>query len=161
MADKPQHATFTLERSYSTPPERVFAAFADPEARAQWSAGPNDAFLYDHADFREGGRDQFRCGPKNDPKLRGETIYHQIVPNKRIISTETLDSNGQRLAISLTTLEFEPHADGTNLKLTVQLVSLVGPAMIAGYESGNKTALENLARYLRLVQHQQREIALE
>jgi uncharacterized protein YndB with AHSA1/START domain len=148
MADNPQHATITFERSYSASPERVFAAFANPAARAQWSAGPNDAFFYDHTDFREGGRDQFRCGPKNDPKLRGETIYHQIVPNKRVISTETLDADGQRMAVSLTTLEFEPTTDGTNLKLTVQLVSLVGLAMIAGYESGNKTALENLARYL-------------
>jgi uncharacterized protein YndB with AHSA1/START domain len=148
MANQPVHATITLERSYSASPERVFSAFADPVTRAQWSPSSGDAFIYDHADFREGGHDQFRCGPKNDPKFRGETIYHLIVPNKRVISTETVETDGQRLAISLNTLDFEPHATGTNLKLTVQLISLVGPAMIAGYESGNKTALENLARYL-------------
>jgi hypothetical protein len=28
------------------------------------------------------------------------------------------------------------------------MVSLVGPGMIAGYEAGNKSALENLARHL-------------
>ena len=37
---------------------------------------------------------------------------------------------------------------GTNLKLTVQIVSLVGAGMIASYESGNKSALDNLADHL-------------
>jgi hypothetical protein len=43
--------------------------------------------------------------------------------------------------------DFEPSLGGTNLKLTVQLVSLAG-GMIAGYESGNKSALESLFRHL-------------
>jgi uncharacterized protein YndB with AHSA1/START domain len=30
------HATFTLERSYPVPPARVFAAWADPAAKARW-----------------------------------------------------------------------------------------------------------------------------
>ena len=31
------HATFTLERSYPVPPARVFAAWADPAAKASGS----------------------------------------------------------------------------------------------------------------------------
>jgi hypothetical protein len=45
-------------------------------------------------------------------------------------------------------LEFEATGENTTLKVTVQVVSLVGPGMIDGYESGNKSALENLSRYL-------------
>ena len=30
------HATFALERSYPVPPARVFAAWADPAAKARW-----------------------------------------------------------------------------------------------------------------------------
>jgi hypothetical protein len=45
-------------------------------------------------------------------------------------------------------LDFEPAGEGTNLKVTVQMVSLVGAGMIEGYESGNKGALENLGRHL-------------
>ena len=33
------HATFSLERSYPAPPARVFAAWADPAAKARWFAG--------------------------------------------------------------------------------------------------------------------------
>jgi uncharacterized protein YndB with AHSA1/START domain len=103
--------------------------------------------IYDQTEFRAGGRDLFRCGPKNDPKFRGETFYHLIVPNRRVVSSETLDVDGQRLAVSLNTLDFEPTGEGTNLKVTVQMVSLVGAGMIEGYESGNQSALENLGRH--------------
>ena len=146
--ERPQHATITLERTYRAPLERVFSEFADPVARARWSAPSNDVLIYDQTEFRAGGRDLFRCGPKNDPKFRGETFYHLIVPNRRVVSSETLDVDGHRLAVSLNTLDFEGTGEGTNLKVTVQMVSFVGAGMIEGYESGNKSALENLGRHL-------------
>jgi uncharacterized protein YndB with AHSA1/START domain len=145
--NKPQHATITLEHSYSAPVERVFSQFADPVARAAWSAPSEEVLVYDESDFRVGGKDVFRCGPKGNPKFRGETRYLQIVPNERVVSSETLDTD-QPLAVALTTLEFEPTNGGTNLTVTVQIVSFAGPDMIRGYESGNKSALENLSRHL-------------
>ncbi len=148
MNDKSQHATIVLERTYQAALERVFSEFADPVARARWSPPSNDVLIYDQTDFREGGRDLFRCGPKNDTKFRGETLYHLIVPNKCVVSSETVDVESQRLAVSLNTLDFEATGESTMLRLTVQLVSLVGAGMIASYESGNKNALENLARHL-------------
>lgn len=148
MNNKPQHATIMLEHSYSAPVERVFSQFADPAARAGWSAPSEEILVYDESDFRVGGKDVFRCGPKGNPKFRGETRYLHIVPNKRVVSSETLDTDDQLLAVALTTLEFEPTKDGTNLTVTVQIVSFVGPDMIRGYESGNKSALKNLSQHL-------------
>jgi len=148
---KPQHATIKLEHSYAAPLERVFSEFADPVARARWSAPSNDALIYDEADFRVGGKDVFRCGPKGNPKFRGETRYLHIVPNARVVSSETVDMDGQPLAVALTTLDFEPTDDGTNLTATLQIVSFAGPDMIHGYESGNKSALNNLAQHLNKV----------
>src|ERR1700680_42808 len=137
MNQKPHHATITLERSYRAPLERVFSEFADPVARARWSPPSNDVLIYDQTDFRAGGRDVFRYGPKDDPKFRGETLYHLIVANKCVVSSETLDTDGQRLAVSLNTHDLEATGESTNLKLTAQIVSFVGPGMIRGYESGN------------------------
>jgi uncharacterized protein YndB with AHSA1/START domain len=134
----PQHATITLEHSYPKSPERVFSEFADPFARARWSAPSSDALIYDEADFRVGGKDIFRCGPKGDPKFRGETRYLEIIPNRRVVSSEAVDMDGQRLAIALTTLDFAPTEVGTKLTVTLQIVSFVGVDMIHGYESGNK-----------------------
>jgi uncharacterized protein YndB with AHSA1/START domain len=148
MSEKPQHATIVLERTYPAPLERVFSEFADPVARARWSPPSNAVLIYDQTDFRAGGRDLFRCGPHNDPKFRGEVLYHLIVPNKCVVSSETLDADGQRLAVSVNTLDFEATGESTNLRLTVQIVSLVGAGMIEGNKSGNTSALENFARHL-------------
>ena len=149
--NKPQHATITLEHSYPAPPELVFAEFAAPVASAQWSAPSNDALIYDETDFRIGGKDVFRCGPKGNPKFHGEIRYLHIVPNSCVVSSETLETDGQRIAVALTTLNFQPIEEGTNLIVTVQVVSFVGPDMICGYESGNKSALKNLAQHLNNV----------
>jgi uncharacterized protein YndB with AHSA1/START domain len=148
MSAKSLHATITLERSYPAPLERVFSEFANPVERARWSAPSEDVLIYDEADFRIGGKDVFRCGPKSNPKFIGETVYLLIVPNARVVSSETLDMGGQRIAVSLTTVDFEQIDGATKLTLTVQMISFVGPGMIHGYESGNKSALENLSQYL-------------
>jgi uncharacterized protein YndB with AHSA1/START domain len=148
MTNNLQHATITLQHSYSAPPERVFSEFADSVTRARWSAPSQDALIYNEADFRIGGKDVFRCGPKGDLKFRGETRYLDIIPNARVVSSETVETDGQRLAVALTTLVFEPTEDGTNLTVTVQMVSFVGPDMIHAYESGNKSALKNLSLHL-------------
>ena len=148
MNNKLQHATITVQHSFSVPVERVFSKFADPLARARWSAPSNDELIYDEADFRIGGKDVFRCGPKGNPKFRGETRYLDIVPNARVVSSETVDVKGERLAVALTTLDFEPTDDGSDLRVTIQMVSFAGPDVIHGYESGNKSALKNLSQYL-------------
>ena len=148
MKKELHHATIVLERAYPAPVERVFAEFADPHARAKWSAPSNDALVYEETDFREGGRDVFRCGPPNDLRFLGVTTYQVIAPNSCVISTETLSEGGKRLAVALNTLNFEPTADGTNLKITVQLASFAGADMVGGYESGNRGALEGLSRHL-------------
>src|SRR5262249_8855901 len=127
MAEKIHHATISLERTYDSPVELVFSEFADPKTRAQWSTSSNDALVYDEADFREGGRDVFRCGPRNDLKFQGITTYHAILPNQCVISSETLTDKGTRLAVALNTLEFAPAGEGTRLKITVQIVSFIGP----------------------------------
>src|ERR1700753_2281958 len=148
MSEKVHHATIELEHEYSAAVERVFREFADPRARASWSVSSNDELVYDESNFRPGGRDAFRCGPRGDLKFEGTTIYHYIVQNECVISTETLESGGHRLAVALNTLEFHPTPQGTKLVVTAQIVSFAGPSLIDGYLSGNKAALDGLSRHL-------------
>jgi uncharacterized protein YndB with AHSA1/START domain len=148
VSESLHHATVTLEQFYDAPPERVFSEFADRAARANWSAPSNDALVYDKAEFREGGRDVFRCGPANDLRFRGETTYHVVIPNTCVISTETLSEGGKRLGVALNTLSFQGDRHGTTLKITIQVISFAGPGMIESYKSGNQSALNGLARHL-------------
>jgi uncharacterized protein YndB with AHSA1/START domain len=143
------HGTVVFERTYDAPISCVYAALADPVARASWSA-PSDTsiFIYDETDFRVGGRDVFRCGSSSDPRYRGETRYHDIVPGRRIVSTEVVDELDKRLSAAVITVELERAGESTKLKLTVQIVSLDGPGMIEGTKAGYTGALDNLGRYL-------------
>jgi uncharacterized protein YndB with AHSA1/START domain len=142
------HATIVLERDYRASPSQVFAEFANPVVRAQWSAPSGDELIYDETAFEVGGRDVFRCGPKGSPKFQGETLYHLIVPGQCVISSETVEADGQHLAVSLNTLELKEAAGGTKLKLTIQIVSSAGEGMTKGFEAGNRSALEGLATHL-------------
>jgi uncharacterized protein YndB with AHSA1/START domain len=146
--NRKHHATIVLERRYDATPSRVFAEFANPIVRAQWSAPSGDELVYKESAFTVGGRDVFRCGPKGDLKFRGETTYHVIAPDACVISSESLEASGQHLAVSLNTLELHEVANGTNLKLTIQIVSSAGEGIIKGFESGNRDALEGLAIHL-------------
>jgi uncharacterized protein YndB with AHSA1/START domain len=142
------HATLVFEREIPAPVEKVFAAFADPVARTAWGAPSETAVvIYDEADFREGGQDCFRCGSKADPKIHGTTRYLEIVPNRRVASSETIVVEGKRLCASLTTLELTPDAGKTVLKSTTQLASFIGEDMVKGHETGNNASLDNLVRY--------------
>jgi uncharacterized protein YndB with AHSA1/START domain len=111
----------------------------------------NTALIYDQADFREGGEDVFRCGSKSTPDIHGATRYLDIVPNRRIVSTETITVEGRRLCASLVTLELNPDGDRTKLTTTIQLASFVGQDMVKGHESGTNASLDNLMNYFSKV----------
>lgn len=144
------HATLVFEREVPAAPEAVFAAFADPAARAQWGTPSDTAILiYDEADFREGGQDHFRCGSKANPNIHGLTHYLDIVPDRRVISSETLVVDRRRLCVSLTTLELAPDGNKTKLKNTTHLASFIGEDMVKGYTTGTNASLDSLVRYFQ------------
>ena len=145
-----RHATLVFERTCAAPVERVFAALGDAAERARWGTPSETATLiYDEADFRVGGRDVFRCGAKRNPEFLGVTTYYDIVPNQRIISSETVQKAGSKLLISMTTTTLTPEGAGTKVILTTQLVSLDGDGMIAGAKLGHNAALDNLVEAMR------------
>jgi uncharacterized protein YndB with AHSA1/START domain len=149
-SQKLRHATLTFNRICEAPIERVFQAFADVEERMRWGA-PSDstAFFYDEADFRVGGRDVFRCGPKANPQYVGVTTYYDIVPNRRIVSSEAVEAQGIKLMVSLSTATFEPEGEGTRVTVTTQVTSLGGDDMIKGTEAGNNASLDNLVKIMK------------
>src|SRR5262249_33343592 len=82
------HATFSIERVYRASPQRVFAAWADPAAKARWFAGPGSEH---QLDFRVGGREVAR-GRQGGAVLAFESVYRGVVPGERIVYSSVLSS---------------------------------------------------------------------
>jgi uncharacterized protein YndB with AHSA1/START domain len=121
------HATLVVERRFLAPVDIVFAAFSDGEQRARWHFPGEDWELVEFKqDFRVGGREHSRFGPKGHANLREEGIFLDIVENVRILSSGTMHQDDVRISLTLCTVEFAPDGDGTRLKLTDQSAFLDG-----------------------------------
>jgi len=146
------HATLVFEREVPATVERVFAAFASAESRSNWGAPSDTAtIIYDQDDFREGGEDRFRCGSKSNPNIHGITRYLEIIPNRRIVSSETISMDGKRICASLVTIELTQSGGVTKLRSTSQVASFIGQDMISGTEVGNNSSLNSLVNYFSKV----------
>lgn len=141
------HDTFTLERTYHALPVRVFAAWADVTVRQRWSP-PNDRveIRYVASEFHLNGRDIARCGPKGDLRFGIETRYIDITPPRRIVMTETVDSNGHRLSVAIFTVILTPEGQSTRLRFTAQITALDESGSVSGARAGWSAALDNLAK---------------
>jgi|HubBroStandDraft_1064217.scaffolds.fasta_scaffold456558_1 uncharacterized protein YndB with AHSA1/START domain len=124
------HSTFAIERSYAAPPSRVFAAFADPVFKRRWFLdGKGFSGEEYSADFRVGGferaRFTFEGGPAGAPlpgtKMGNDTVYLDIVPDRRIVFAYTMLVGDYRMSASLATVELSPSGNGeTRLLFTEQ-----------------------------------------
>ena len=144
------HATFAVERTYNASPARVFAAWADPAAKARWFAGPDEWGTAEHElDFRVGGREISRGGPPGGPVHTYDARYYDIVPDQRIICTYDMHLDDKRISVSLATVEFKPAGAGTRLIFTEQGAFLDGHDTPVAREHGTRELLDALDAALR------------
>ena len=144
-----EHDTITMERDFKAAPQRVFAAWASPKARAQWMV-PNDEWesAEQGNDFRVGGREVSRFGPKGNPRYRAETSYLDIVPDRRIIMAGTMYDAEQPISCSLATVEFLSAGRGTRMLYTEQSAFLDKRDTASTRRRGWKINLDKLAAFV-------------
>ena len=144
------HATFVIERDYAASPARVFAAWAEPKARARWFVGPDEWEKSDHKlDFRVGGRESVSGGPSRGPVHVFNAVYQDIVPNERIVYTYDTHLDKWRISVSLATVELKLAKNGTRMIFTEQAVFLDGIDGPAAREQVTRDLLDNLDVALR------------
>ena len=142
------HETLTFTAVLADPMETVWAAVADPGARAQWSVPAGEQMVVDHDDLRPGGAGSYRCGPPGSLDISGELAYLVVEPEQLLVHTDTIRSGDDVLATALLTWTFSEEGGLTRVEIVDQVVSFVGPGIIDGHRNGHRLALEQLGRWL-------------
>ncbi len=140
------HSTWTLERTYDAPPARVFKAWADKDAKAQWFGGGEE--LQWDLDFRTGGREVNIGRMDSGMVFSLEAIYQDIVPDERIVYSYEMKMDDARISVSPATVQLEADGDGTRLTYTEQDAYLDGLDTPDQREHGTGELLNALGKSL-------------
>ena len=147
------HNTFVAERTYPQPPDRVFAAFAQPARKRRWYAEGDHEIQEFEMEFRVGGSEHYRYTFKPGHPIAGSeianaSIYQDIQPGQRIVMTTRMSLNAKPIAVMLATFEFVANGAGTTLILTHQGAFIEWPGGAEMVEAGWRGLLGRLASAL-------------
>src|SRR5713101_1604318 len=142
LAGRPSLA---FKRRLNAPPEKVYAAWTDPQKIIRWfgrtDARP-DSFAAE-IDARVGGR--YRVSFSTDSEYyEVGGVYREVVPNQRLVFSWAWHSTPERE--SQVTVSLQPDGDGT--LLTLHHEQLFDAAARDGHERGWIGSLEKLANYV-------------
>jgi uncharacterized protein YndB with AHSA1/START domain len=140
------HGSFTIERTLDATPERVFAAFANPEYKAMWFGPQSGAKVTrDHCEFRVGGTERAATHWTSGVVSRFDARYFDIVPNRRIVYAYEMHLDDKKISVSLATITITPAGAQTRLSITEQGVFLDGYDDAGSRERGTNMLVEQLA----------------
>lgn len=145
------HDTFVIKRLFRHGPDRVFAAWSKPEAKAIWFVGPAGWHArVRELDFRVGGHERLEGGRADGTISKFHARYHQIVPNERIVYVYDMYTGDILTSVSLVTIELEPRAAGcqTQLVITEQGVFVHAHDDPRKREEGTHVLIDQLERSL-------------
>ena len=145
------HTTFSIERCYPHSRERVFAAWAEPGAKARWFRSPSPEWQSVVNEFAVGGRERVHTGLRAGGRLHAfDARYFDIVPNERIAYAYDMHIDTRRISVSLATVTFASDGAGTLMTFTEHAAFLDGydDEGGGGRERGSRKLLEQLAESL-------------
>jgi uncharacterized protein YndB with AHSA1/START domain len=142
-----EHGTFVIERSYPAQPARVFRAFASVEEKSKWF-GPQDGPDGFVLEFRTGGNERFEADGPDGARYIYSALYQDIVDDERIVYTYEMYRDGERISVSVSTVELRAAEGGTALTYTEQGVYLDGHDGPGPREHGTRIGLERLGETL-------------
>ena len=146
------HGTFTLKRVWKATPDRVFAAWSDPQIKAQWFTGPADRWtlLRRSMDFRVGGTEVLEGRfHESGTVTRFEARFHVIDAAKRLVYSYDLHHSGRFHSVTLSSLELVAEGAATCVSYTEQIVFLDGKDGTADRRHGTGIQFDAIETTLR------------
>jgi uncharacterized protein YndB with AHSA1/START domain len=144
------HADFVIEREFAAPPEAVFQAWADPQAKRSWSDCHAEHTTEYSLDFRPLGRETHQVTYPDGRVQQIEKVFFDIVAPRRIVFAYYIQLDARRLSVSLVTVEFFASRRGTRMAYTEQLAYLDGHEDRAQRLRGTEESLDRLGLSLSL-----------
>ena len=141
------HGSFTVTRSYPAKPSRVFKAWSNPEFKRKWFGSPKENDSKSVFEFRVGGREYNEDMMGND-LFTFDVRYQDIVPDQRIVYTYDMTMNGQRISVSLATIEIEAEGDGSKMTVVEYGAFLDGLDNVRQREEGTNALMDALGNSL-------------
>jgi uncharacterized protein YndB with AHSA1/START domain len=145
------HAAFQLERTYDAPVARVWKALTDEKAKQKWFAGTPGRWelLERHMDVRVGGSERLKGRWESGLVSAFDAVYHDVIPNERLIYTYVMHLNDKKISVSLATMELRAEGDKTTLKVSEQGAFLDGYDDAGSREHGTGHLLDALGASLK------------
>jgi uncharacterized protein YndB with AHSA1/START domain len=109
--------SLTLKRRFNAAPEKVYAAWADPQKLVQWF-GPGsveEGSVKADIDLRVGGRYRLSFRANGNYNEVGG-VYREVVPNEKLVFTWAWHSTPERE--SLVTVSIKPDSAGSLMVFT-------------------------------------------
>jgi uncharacterized protein YndB with AHSA1/START domain len=145
------HSAFTVERTYDAPIERVYCALSDEKAKAKWLGGDEGQWrlIERRMDFRVGGCEHVQGRWEGGVVSTFDAVYHDIVPNARIVYSYAMHLDDRKISVSLATMQLKSDRAGrTTLKVTEQGAFLDGYDDAGSRERGTGFLLDKLGASL-------------
>jgi uncharacterized protein YndB with AHSA1/START domain len=138
--------SLTLQRRLHARPEKVYAAWTDPEKIARWF-GPSQVkagSVQAEIDLRNGGHYRIAFDVTDGQHHEVGGIYHDVVPNQRLVFSWAWHSTPERESQVTVALK----SDGDDTLLTLHHEQLFDEAARDGHESGWIGTLDKLAKFI-------------
>src|SRR5690349_11381306 len=114
----PATLTLNLSRVLDAPRERVFRAWTDPRALAQWWGPPGFACPLAQVDLRPGGAYRLSMQPPQGDIFYLGGIFREITPPARLVYTWRWEDDTEGTGETLVTVEFKDLGARTEVILT-------------------------------------------
>jgi uncharacterized protein YndB with AHSA1/START domain len=142
---EPGRQDIVMTREFDAPPDVVFRALTDPTLIPNWWGPSRYETIVDHAEPRSGGSWRFlnRDDEGNEYGFKG--IYHDVVPDERIVQTFEFEGAPGHVALETATLE---EVGGRTRYRAVSVYQSVEDrdAMVkSGMEGGARETMDRLA----------------